>query len=292
MRQLLTRVTSCPHGRSLRAGFQSAFAHSFGVSKEPKILRAYNGAMSVPRFFISPSVTALSTGARFALPESAAHHAARVLRLGEGSAVTLFDGLGGEYSGVIISVGGGVQVKLSAFDPVERETPFAVDLVQGVSSADRMDFTVQKAVELGAAAIRPVITDRSVVKLSGERAAKRVLHWQQIVIAACEQCGRNRVPTVLPIQALDQYFASCLAQREPDGQRWLLSPRADEKLRSRARPDGRVTLLIGPEGGFTEGEEAAARLAGFAALSLGRRVLRTETAALGTLAAISALWED
>ena len=232
----------------------------------------------------------LAAGARVALPEAAAHHAARVLRLDTGAAVTLFDGLGGEYPGVIAVNSRAVEIKLEVNDPVERESPLAIELVQGLSSGDRMDFTVQKAVELGVTAIHPVISERSVVKLSGERAEKRVLHWQQIAIAACEQCGRNRVPTVVGIQSLDHFLAACLA--EGGGTlRWLLSPRAENALRTMARPGTAVQLLIGPEGGFSDGEEAATRAAGFTAVSLGPRVLRTETAALGALAAISALWE-
>ena len=245
----------------------------------------YNTIVS-PRFFIPPAFAALAAGARITLPDAAAHHAARVLRLAAGDAVTLFDGQGGEYSAVITSTGRKVEVKLAAFDPVEREGPFPVELVQAVSSGDRMDFTVQKAVELGAAAIRPVISERSVVKLAGERADRRVAHWQQIAVSACEQCGRNRVPVVYPIQPLDRFLA------EPGAAlRLLLSPRAGTLLRSLAKPAVTVQLLIGPEGGFSEGEERAAMAMGYAAVNLGLRVLRTETAALGALAAMSALWE-
>jgi 16S rRNA (uracil1498-N3)-methyltransferase len=239
-----------------------------------------------PRFFIPPAFAALAAGARIALPDSAAHHAARVLRLTAGDAVTLFDGRGGEYSAVITLASRQVDVKLSAFDAVEREGPFPVELVQGISSGDRMDFTVQKAVELGAAAIRPVISERSVVKLAGERAEKRVAHWQQIAIAACEQCGRNRVPEVHPIQALDRFLS------EPGAAlRLMLTPRAGTLLRSLGKPVAAVQLLIGPEGGFSDGEERAAMATGYMAVNLGLRVLRTETAALGALAAMSALWE-
>jgi 16S rRNA (uracil1498-N3)-methyltransferase len=252
--------------------------------------------MSAPRFFIAPEFAALGPGARVALPEASAHHALRVLRLGLEEPLVLFDGTGGEYPGVIVQAVKSVEVKLGAFDPVERESPYIVELAQGISSGDRMDFTVQKAVELGAAAILPVLAERSVVKLAGERADKRVSHWRQIAIAACEQCGRNRVPRIAPIQPLDRFLAGCLdgraADARPEVQRLLLSPRATRGLRSLPRPAGGLQLLIGPEGGFSEGEELAARAAGFEAVSLGRRVLRTETAALGALAAMSVLWED
>jgi 16S rRNA (uracil1498-N3)-methyltransferase len=245
----------------------------------------------IPRFFIPPGFAALASGARLTLPEASAHHAARVLRLTAGDAVTVFDGQGGEYASVITVSARNVEIKLGVFDPVERESPFAAELIQGISAGDKMDFTVQKAVELGATAIRPVIAERSVVKLAGERADKRVVHWRQIAIAACEQCGRNRVPQVLPIEPLARSLAASMAEKDPDLARLLLSPRAERPLRELLRPAGRVQLLIGPEGGFSESEELAARAAGFDMVSLGRRVLRTETAALGALAAMSALWE-
>jgi 16S rRNA (uracil1498-N3)-methyltransferase len=245
----------------------------------------------IPRFFIPPEFAILASGARLTLPEAAAHHAARVLRLTSGDAVTVFDGQGGEYAGVITASARNVEIKLGAFDAVERESPFAAELIQGISAGDKMDFTVQKAVELGATAIRPVVAERSVVKLAGERADKRVMHWQQIAIAACEQCGRNRVPPVMPIEALARSLAASMTEKDPDLVRLLLSPRAEHPLRELPRPAGRVQLLIGPEGGFSESEELAARAAGFDMVSLGRRVLRTETAALGALAAMSALWE-
>jgi 16S rRNA (uracil1498-N3)-methyltransferase len=252
--------------------------------------------VSNPRFYVAPASAVLAPGARLALPEAAAHHAVRVLRLGVGDSVVLFDGNGGEYEGAITTATRTVEVKLGALDPVERESPYAVELAQGISSGDKMDFTVQKAVELGAAAISPVISERSVVKLAGERADKRVAHWQQVAIAACEQCGRNRVPLVNPIETLDRFLARCLEMRLADpgngALSLLLSPRAERPLRALPRPLRRIQLLIGPEGGFSEGEELAARAAGFEGMNLGRRVLRTETAALGALAAMSALWED
>jgi 16S rRNA (uracil1498-N3)-methyltransferase len=244
-----------------------------------------------PRFFVPPDFATLAGGARLALPEAAAHHAAKVLRMGVGDAVTVFDGLGGEYAAVIMASARAVEVKLSAREAIEREAPFAAELIQGISAGDKMDFTVQKAVELGATAIHPVIAERSVVKLAGERAEKRVQHWQQVAIAACEQCGRNRVPVVAAIEPLARSLAASMADSDSGLVRLLLSPRAGLPLREMPKPLGRVQLLIGPEGGFSESEELAARAAGFVAVSLGRRVLRTETAALGALAAMSALWE-
>jgi 16S rRNA (uracil1498-N3)-methyltransferase len=245
----------------------------------------------IPRFFIPPDLVTLASGARLTLPEASAHHAVRVLRLSAGDAVTVFDGQGGEYPALITVCARSVEIKVGAFVAVERESPFAAELIQGISVGDKMDFTVQKAVELGATVIRPVIAERSVVKLAGERADKRVTHWQQIAIAACEQCGRNRVPHVAPIEPLARSLAASMAEKDPDLVRLLLSPRAERALRELTRPAGRVQLLIGPEGGFSDSEELAARAAGFDAMRLGRRVLRTETAALGALAAMSALWE-
>jgi 16S rRNA (uracil1498-N3)-methyltransferase len=247
--------------------------------------------MTIPRFYVAPDAARLAPGARVELPEASAHHAIKVLRLAAGDAAKVFDGQGGEYTGVISVAGRKVEVKLGGFDSVERESPFAAELFQGISAGDKMEFTVQKAVELGVAAIHPVLAERSVVKLAGERADKRVMHWQQIAIAACEQCGRNRVPGIAAIESLTQSLAACMADKDTKSVRLLLSPRAERPLRDLPRPAGKVQLLIGPEGGFSEGEELAARAAGFVAVSLGRRVLRTETAALGALAAMSALWE-
>jgi 16S rRNA (uracil1498-N3)-methyltransferase len=247
--------------------------------------------VAVPRFYVAPDAATLAPGARVELPEASAHHAIRVLRLAAGDAATVFDGQGGEYPGIISVAGRRVEVKLGSLDPVERESPFVAELFQGISAGDKMEFTVQKAVELGAAAIYPLLAERSVVKLAGERADKRVQHWQQIAIAACEQCGRNRVPKIAAIESLTNNLAVCMTDKGSKSLRLLLSPRAEQPLRDLSRPSGRVQLLIGPEGGFSESEELAAKAAGFVAINLGRRVLRTETAALGALAAMSALWE-
>jgi 16S rRNA (uracil1498-N3)-methyltransferase len=242
--------------------------------------------MSAPRFHVA---VALTPGARLALPESAAHHAARVLRLRVGDRVTLFDGRGGEYAATITAVDRrAVEVELGAARAIERESPLAVTLVQAVSSGERMDLTIQKAVELGVAGIQPVTSERSVVRLAGERAERRAAHWQQIAISACEQCGRNRVPEVRPLAPL----AAWLATSPPAAQRWLLWPEAGTGLRDLPRPEAAIELLVGPEGGLTESEAERARAAGFRPLRLGPRVLRTETAAPALLAALQALWGD
>lgn len=211
-----------------------------------------------------------------------------VLRLKAGDALTLFDGRGAEYAALIKRIDkSGLTLNVTARREISRESPLAVVLAQGVSSGERMDYTVQKCVELGVAAIQPLITQRSVVRLAGERADKRVAHWQSVAAAACEQCGRNRVPEVLPVQPLARWLGA-----PPQGVRYLLSPHAGKRLREFERPADTVTLLVGPEGGWNEEETAAAQLAGFAPMALGPRVLRTETAAVAALAAMQALWGD
>lgn len=232
----------------------------------------------------------LAPGASVALPTVAGHHVARVLRLKEGDALTLFDGHGGEWSATISRIHkDDVHAHLVAFDPVERESSPAVTLVQSIASGDKMDWIVQKCVELGVAAIRPVAAKRSVIRLSGERMERRVAHWQAIAVAACEQCGRNRVPLVAPIVDLPQYLAEPAAENEL---RLLALPDAASRLRNLVQPAGPVSLLVGPEGGFEEGELAAAQLVGFDGVNFGARVLRTETAGAAALAGMLALWGD
>jgi 16S rRNA (uracil1498-N3)-methyltransferase len=242
--------------------------------------------MHTPRFHCPQR---LGPGQTLDLPPDAAHHAAKVLRLGVGHEVTLFNGEGGEYRAVITHIGkNGVAVKTSAFHQQEVESALEITLAQAISSGDRMDFTLQKAVELGIRHIQPIAGERSVVRLSGERAEKRVRHWQQIVISACEQCGRNQVPDVAPILSLADWLGSLPG----GGERLTLAPDAPSRLRERSQPAGPVILLIGPEGGLTPGEIRAAASCGFVPVRLGPRVLRTETAALATLAAMQTLWGD
>jgi 16S rRNA (uracil1498-N3)-methyltransferase len=217
-----------------------------------------------------------------------AHHVIHVLRLQAGAALTLFDGRGVEYPALIKRIDkSGLTLTVTGQRAVNRESPLQVVLAQGISSGERMDYTVQKCVELGVTAIQPLITQRSVVRLTGERAEKRVAHWQSIAASACEQCGRNRLPEVLPVQPLMKWLGTPVT-----GERYLLSPHAATPLRELAQPAGVVTLLVGPEGGWNAEEIAAARGAGFAPLTLGPRVLRTETAAVAALAAMQALWGD
>lgn len=201
----------------------------------------------------------------------------------------MFNGMGGEYAARIAAIGKhDVTVDIERHDPVERESPLTVTLVQALSSAERMDFSIQKAVELGVTQIVPVESERCVLRLQGERAAKRVQHWQQVAVSACEQCGRNRIPEIRPITTLSAWFAS----PGLDTQRWLLLPEADTALRDLPRPLQAVELLIGPEGGFTDTEIDAAQRAGCQPVRLGPRILRTETVAPAILAAMQVLWGD
>ncbi|MDH4095500.1 MAG: 16S rRNA (uracil(1498)-N(3))-methyltransferase [Betaproteobacteria bacterium] len=232
---------------------------------------------------------ALRAGGTVILPGEAAHHAVHVLRLRAGDEVTLFDGRGGEYAGRIAAIERlRVSVEVLAHRALERESPLAVTLVQGVSAGEKMDFTVQKATELGVGALQPVVCERSTGRIVGERAAQKRAHWQRVAIAACEQCGRNRVPQIHAPLALEQYCRDAMT-----GNGLLLSPEARIGLREAAARLGKVmTLAAGPESGFTAAEEALLVQSGFVPIRLGPRVLRTETAALAALAALNALAGD
>jgi 16S rRNA (uracil1498-N3)-methyltransferase len=238
----------------------------------------------VPRFYVDAPLRA---GGVCILAEDSAHHAVHVLRLREGEEVTLFNGRGGEYAARIASMQRlKISIDLLQHRAVERESPLRVTLVQGVSAGERMDSTVRKAVELGVAEIQPVLATRSVARPRGERAEGRRGHWQKIVIAACEQCGRNRIPEVQPLVTLQDYRA------EGEALRVLLSPSAKLPFSKVVSKGDSFTLAAGPEAGFTAEEEAQLAGRGFVPASLGPRVLRTETAAVAALAALNALRGD
>jgi 16S rRNA (uracil1498-N3)-methyltransferase len=242
--------------------------------------------MSSPRFFCDAK---LGPGALLQLPENASRHASRVLRLKAGDQVTLFNGDGLNYTAELLRVEReGVSVKIIELVNVERESPLQVTLAQAISSGDRMDFTLQKSVELGVAAIQPLAAERSVVKLSGERTQKRREHWQNVVISACEQCGRATIPEVLPSLPLLDW----LGKQQQFSLKIMLSPTAEQTLHDLKKPSGDICLLIGCEGGFSPAEEQAATSCGFRGIRLGTRVLRTETAGLAALAAMQTLWGD
>lgn len=242
--------------------------------------------MPLPRFYVP---LPLSVSQRLALPAAAAHHSARVLRLQVGDALIAFNGQGGEYPAHIVAMGKqDVTIEIERHDLIERESPLDVTLVQALSATERMEFSIQKAVELGVRQIIPVESERCVVRLHGERASRRVQHWQQIAVSACEQCGRNRLPEIRPIIRL----AAWLAAPAPEQERWILLPEAEKALRDMPQPRKPLAVLVGPEGGFTDAEAAAAQRAQHQSVRLGPRVLRTETVAPAMLAAMQVLWGD
>lgn len=241
--------------------------------------------MSAPRFYLDQP---LALGARFSLPPGPARHAARALRLAVDDAVTLFNGAGGEYAARIERIHKDeVAVAVTGFADVERESRLQVMLAQGISSGERMDYTLQKAVELGVVAIQPIAARRSVVKLAGERVDRRVAHWQGVAASACEQCGRNRVPAVAAPLTLPAWLG-----RHQGGRLLFLSPQAEARLADLPAPTAMDCLVAGPEGGFEADEIAALTAAGAIPVRLGPRVLRTETAAVAALAAMQTLWGD
>lgn len=224
----------------------------------------------------------LVVGTRCTLAGSAANHVARVLRLREGDALTLFDGRGGEYSARIVGFRKDVvEAEVLEHRAVERESSLHLTLVQGVSRGERMDWVIQKATELGVRRIVPVLTERTVVRLDDLQRKKKLQHWRGIVIAACEQCGRNRLPELDPPLSLHE----ALRAVGSEGTRVLLSPEGTRNVRNLERTTS-IALLIGPEGGLAEREQEAAVRAGFEPVQLGPRILRTETAAIAALAAL------
>ena len=231
-----------------------------------------------PRLFIDRPLTA---GAVFALPAGPARHV-QVLRLQPGATLTLFDGSGAEAAASVVQMGRSeVTVQTGARVAVDRELPFQVTLALGMPANERMDALVEKATELGVSAIQPLLCQRSVLRLAGERAQKKVAHWQAVALAACEQSGRTRVPVIAPVLGLPQWLRALPADARS---RWLLGFRDAQPIAALAMAPAGVVCLSGPEGGLSPDEEDAARAAGFAAVSLGPRVLRADTAPLALLA--------
>jgi 16S rRNA (uracil1498-N3)-methyltransferase len=239
----------------------------------------------------------LEPGTRITLQGSAASHVTRVLRLRTGDALTLFNGRGGEYAASIDkSHGGEMTVAIGEHHAAERESPLAITLAQGISRGERMDLVVQKATELGVTRLVPLLTERSVVRLDAQQAHRKLNHWQAIAIGACEQSGRNRLPEVMAPAAWREFLRTG-APAHPGGSaaapgRLLLSAAATARIDEVPRPGAGVTVLIGPEGGLVEAEEEAARSAGFIAVRLGPRVLRTETAAIAAVALLQRQFGD
>ncbi|MCY1518734.1 Ribosomal RNA small subunit methyltransferase E [compost metagenome] len=238
--------------------------------------------MRLSRFFIDAP---LSLG-QHELPEAQAHYIGRVLRLAAGDAVQLFDGSGQEYLGELVEVGKKtVRVELRDALAGMAESPLRVHLGQGLSRGERMDWAIQKATELGVAEISPIVSERCEVRLKDERADKRLAHWRQVAISACEQCGRSVLPIIHAPVALADW------QRQVEAELKLVLHPVAEPLASHARP-GSLAFLIGPEGGLSETEVESAKAAGFHAARLGPRVLRTETAPVVALSVAQQLWGD
>lgn len=240
--------------------------------------------MRVPRIFTQQALTANTT---VELEAGPAHHVAKVLRMQAGRELVLFNGDGGEYAAVITEAGKrSVTVSVSDCAMPERESPLQTELAIGMSRGERMDWVIQKATELGVSRIQPLITGRTEVKLSGDRLEKRLQHWQQTIISACEQCQRNRLPELRAPLALPRYLDAC-----DTAARYVLHHRTDQQLKDTTKPAS-VSLLVGPEGGLSDDEILLAQRHEFNALALGPRVMRTETAPVAALAVLQFHWGD
>ena len=239
----------------------------------------------MPRFYVD---FALSPDSVVELPDNVVRHL-NVLRVKNTEEIVLFNGNGKAYPALPeVLEKRRASVRILREEATDNESPLNITLVQAVSAAERMDFTLQKSVELGVTEIRPVISERCVVRLSGERAEKRVARWQEIVVSACEQSGRNIVPKVLPLTT----YAQALQQLPQETTKLLMSLNRAQKLSDVRPQSGKVVFMVGPEGGWTEKEEQQAFDAGFQSVTLGKRVLRTETASLAAIAAMQTLWGD
>ena len=244
--------------------------------------------MRIPRIYTEQ---ALQGDASLTLEPAASRHLSRALRKGPGEKIIIFNGTGGQYTAEIIALGKkAVHVHCQQLDTLERESVLSTHLGIALSRGERMDWVVQKATELGVTSIHPLHTENTGVKITADRVDKKLRHWRNTVISACEQCGRNRLPSIAEPQELDTWLHNTDADLKlvlhPSSQR----PN-DGTKDSQAKPSS-VALLIGPEGGLTEGEIGAAQMAGFEAIQLGPRVLRTETAPLVALAMLQARWGD
>lgn len=243
--------------------------------------------MATPRFYC-PSVLSLATLPE--LPPAAAHHAHRVLRLRSNDPVQVFDGAGHACDAAISEING-KHVWLTAHKPCPAEPPPALrlTLAQAMCGSEKMDWVIQKATELGAVEIQPVQTQRSVARLTEERVERRTRHWHEVAVAACEQSGRNSLPQIHAPLDLGAWLAQV---RDNPGTKFILLPQGAQALHAQPKPRDGATLLVGPEGGFTDDEAQLAQSVGFIPLRLGGRVLRTETAAIVGLAALQTMWGD
>jgi len=245
------------------------------------------GAAPAPRLY---HPAPFSPGAVLTLPDAAARHV-QALRLEPGDAVVLFCGDGAESRAEIVDIQRrATVVRLTGQRHIDRESPLRIVLAQGICAGDRMDWVIQKATELGVAAVQPLVTERTVVRLGGERRERREQHWQNVAIAACEQCGRNRIPAVEPTLTLEQFMAA-LGPVPDTSLRILLSPYAQRRVAD-LHQSSSTMLAVGPEGGFSESERSLLERYGFIPVRLGPRILRTETAPLAALTLLQSLWGD
>jgi 16S rRNA (uracil1498-N3)-methyltransferase len=253
-----------------------------GRDKHPATTRP----MHIPRLY-TPQI--IIQGTELAITGQAAHHVAHVLRIRSGAAVRVFDGAGCEYNATVKTIKRSeIILGIAEAIAVRTESSLDITLLQGITRNDRMDLILQKAVELGVNSIQPLWTQRSQTHLKGSRLKKRFDHWQGVVISACEQCGRATIPQL----AATGNYADWVSKQKVSGLRLLLQPDSETGLGTLKKPDGKIHVLIGPEGGLNPGEEVMAKAAGFTGVSLGQRILRTETATLATLAGIQTLWGD
>lgn len=242
--------------------------------------------MPTPRIYLP---TTLVSGTEVELDARGVGHLVRVLRLRVGDAVTLFNGDGNDYVAELIETDKTqARCRIHTACACATESPLTIELAQGISRGERMDYTIQKAVELGVQRIVPLATERSQVKLSGERKERRRHHWQGVILHACEQSGRSHIPDLLPVQKLDQWLSS----RKPDGHALFLDPEGNVGVNDLGEPVDALSLLVGPEGGLSPAERTLAVQAGFLRLRLGPRILRTETAAVTAIAALQGIWGD
>lgn len=240
--------------------------------------------MRIPRIYINQ---ALAAGQELTLPADQAHYVSKVLRLKPGRPLLVFNGEGGEYEAQLIAVERrSAVIAVERFVEVDRESPLKMELAIGISRGERMDWVVQKATELGVSTITPLFTERTEVKLDSKRQESRLKHWEQIIISACEQSQRTRLPTIGEPLGFHDFLESCSAQHK-----LILHPSAENSsLQTEAATS--VCVLVGPEGGFSEGEVRSSISAGFKAWQLGPRILRTETAPVAALSILQALWGD
>lgn len=240
--------------------------------------------MRIPRLYVDQL---LATNQLAELPEASSHYISKVLRLAEGSPLTLFNGQGGYFTAIIQHITKkNVTVQLQQHHLTEYESPLTIHLAIAISKGDRMEWVIQKATELGVSEITPLISARVELKLKGERLEKKLQHWKKIAISACEQCGRNRIPTINKLITIDEWLITAKADKK-----LVLHHRTDQALNSN-EPITSAALLIGPEGGLNENEINKAESNGFEALHLGPRILRTETAPLVAITLLQSVWGD